>query len=143
VVLDTPFGFQENANEIANRAVAYFRESVGADLGVATYRSARTEDAVTYETMLARVREANYVFAGPGSPSYALEHWRESSVPAVLSSKLREGGGITFASAAALVLGTHTVPVYEIYKVGDPPHWLDGLDLLADAHLRAAVIPHY
>ena len=143
VVLDTPFGFQENANEIANRAVAYFRESVGADLGVATYRSARTEDAVTYETMLARVREANYVFAGPGSPSHALENWRESSVPAVLSAKLRDGGAITFASAAGLVLGTHTVPVYEIYKVGQDPHWLDGLDLLAEAHLRAAVIPHY
>jgi cyanophycinase-like exopeptidase len=143
VVLDTPFGFQENADEIAARAVAYFRESVGAELGVATFRSARAADAVTYETMLARVREANYVFAGPGSPSYALDQWRATSVPAVLAAKLRDGGAITFASAAALVLGTHTVPVYEIYKVGQEPHWLDGLDLLAEAHLRAAVIPHY
>jgi hypothetical protein len=143
VVLDTPFGFQENADEIASRAVNYFRESVGADLGVATYRSHVTDDTVTYETMLTHLRDANYVFAGPGSPSYALEQWRESSVPAVLSSKLRGGGAITFASAAALVLGTHTVPVYEIYKVGQDPHWLDGLDLLADARLRAAVIPHY
>jgi cyanophycinase-like exopeptidase len=143
VVLDTPFGFQENADEIAARAVAYFRESVGAELGVATFRSARAADAVTYETMLARVREANYVFAGPGSPSYALDQWRATSVPAVLAAKLRDGGAITFASAAALVLGTHTVPVYEIYKVGQDPHWLDGLDLLAEAHLRAAVIPHY
>jgi len=93
--------------------------------------------------MLARLREAHYVFAGPGSPSYALEQWRESSVPAVLSAKLRDGGAITFASAAALVLGTHTVPVYEIYKVGQEPHWLDGLDVVAEANLRAAVIPHY
>jgi cyanophycinase-like exopeptidase len=143
VVLDTPFGFQENADEIAAKALAYFRESVGTELSVATYRSHRDDDTVTYESMLARLREANYVFAGPGSPSYALEQWRESSVPAVLSSKLREGGAITFASAAALVLGTHTVPVYEIYKVGQEPHWLDGLDLVADARLRAAVIPHY
>ena len=143
VVLDTPFGFQENADEIAAKAQAYFRESVGAELGVATYRSSQTEDTVTYETMLARLREANYVFAGPGSPSYALEQWRDSSVPAVLGSKLREGGAITFASAAALVLGTHTVPVYEVYKVGQAPHWLDGLDLVAAARLRAAVIPHY
>jgi len=143
VVLDTPFGFQENADEIAAKAQAYFRESVGTELSVATYRSHHSDDTVTYETMLARLREANYVFAGPGSPSYALEQWRESSVPAVLSAKLRDGGAITFASAAALVLGTHTVPVYEIYKVGQPPHWLDGLDLLADARLRATVIPHY
>ena len=143
VVLDTPFGFQENADEIAAKAVAYFRESVGTDLAVATYRSSQTDDTVSYETMLARLREANYVFAGPGSPSYALEQWRDSSVPAILGSKLREGGAITFASAAALVVGTHTVPVYEIYKVGQEPHWLDGLDLLAGAHLRATVIPHY
>jgi cyanophycinase-like exopeptidase len=143
VVLDTPFGFQENADEIAAKAQAYFRESVGTELSVATYRSRRNDDTVTYETMLTRLREANYVFAGPGSPSYALEQWRESSVPTVLGAKLRDGGAITFASAAALVLGTHTVPVYEIYKVGQVPHWLAGLDLVAEARLRATVIPHY
>jgi cyanophycinase-like exopeptidase len=143
VVLDTPFGFQENATEITNRAVAYFRESVGRELGVASYRSARTGDPVTYETMLTRIRDANYVFAGPGSPSYALDQWRDTSVPEVLAAKLRGGGAITFASAAALVLGTHTVPVYEIYKVGQGPHWLDGLNVLAEVGLRAAVIPHY
>jgi hypothetical protein len=40
-------------------------------------------------------------------------------------------------------MGTHAVPVYEIYKVGAPPHWVEGLDLLAETGLRAAVIPHY
>ncbi len=30
VLLDTPFGFQENAREIAGRAVTYFRESLQA-----------------------------------------------------------------------------------------------------------------
>ena len=48
------------------------------------------------------------------------------------------------ASAAALTLGVVTIPVYEIYKVGEDPRWLDGLDLLGTATgLRAAVIPHY
>jgi hypothetical protein len=57
---------------------------------------------------------------------------------------LRDGGAVTFASAAALTLGVRTVPVYEIYKAGSAPHWLDGLDLLGAATgLRAAVIPHY
>src|SRR5437763_8876603 len=142
VVLDTPVGFQENAGEITARAIAYFRESVGRDIGVASYRSRRI-DAVDYEAMLARLREAHYVFAGPGSPSYALEQWRTTLVPEVLTDKLRRGGAVTFASAAALVLGTHTVPVYEVYKVGQDPHWLDGLDVIADARLRAALIPHY
>ena len=48
------------------------------------------------------------------------------------------------ASAAALTLGVVTIPVYEIYKVGEAPSWLPGLDLLAAATgLRAAVVPHY
>ncbi len=50
---------------------------------------------------------------------------------------------MTFASAAALTLGSHTVPVYEIYKVGEEPRWLDGLDLLTPLGLPVAVIPHY
>ena len=47
------------------------------------------------------------------------------------------------ASAAAATAGLAAVPVYEIYKVGAPPHWLAGLDLLAAAGLRVALIPHY
>jgi hypothetical protein len=48
------------------------------------------------------------------------------------------------ASAAALTLGTVTIPVYEIYKVGADPSWLPGLDLLGPATgLQAAVVPHY
>ncbi len=145
VLLDTPFGFQENADDISARAVEYFHKSVGAGLEVASWRSS-DRDALDQETALGRIRAARYVFAGPGSPSYALAQWAGSPVPALLGDKLRAGGpggAITFASAAALTLGVSTVPVYEVYKVGLPPHWLDGLDLIARAGLRAAVIPHF
>ena len=143
VLLDTPVGFQENAEIVATKAVEYFRESVGREVEVATWRSSATGDPVEYETMLARVRAAQYVFAGPGGPSYALKQWAGSLVPDAFAEKLRTGGCITFASAAALTLGRFTVPVYEIYKVGETPHWLEGLDLLAQAGLDVAVIPHY
>jgi hypothetical protein len=33
--------------------------------------------------------------------------------------------------------------VYEVYKVGEEPRWLEGLDLLSITGLRAAVVPHY
>jgi hypothetical protein len=33
--------------------------------------------------------------------------------------------------------------VYEVYKVGEEPRWLEGLDLLSATGLRAAVVPHY
>ena len=138
VFLDTPVGFQENAGEIAERVVEYFAKSVGARIDVASMRS-------SFETTAAldAVRRARYVFSGPGSPTYALAQWAQTAIPDLLREKLRTGGAVTFASAAALTLGCVTVPVYEIYKVGQPAHWLAGLDLLAEMGLNAAVIPHF
>ena len=143
VMLDTPFGFQENADDISAKAVAYFRESVQRDLVVASFRRMEGVDPLAYETMLARLREAAYVFAGPGSPSYAVAQWSASQVPAVLAQKLRTGGCVTFASAAACTLGPYALPVYEIYKAGDRVRWLDGLNLTGEIGLPAVVVPHF
>ncbi len=143
VLLDTPFGFQENADDICARAIAYFKQSVGQPISIASFRSADTATPREYETMIARINDARYVFAGPGSPTYALRQWRESPVPDLLRRKLQDGGCVTFASAAAVSLGVFALPVYEVYKVGEAPSWLEGLDLLRVTGLRAAVIPHY
>jgi cyanophycinase-like exopeptidase len=143
VLLDTPFGFQENAGDISEKTVAYFRDRVGFPISVASFRNRELASALEYETMLARVAEARYVFAGPGSPSYALRQWLGTAVPDLLATKLREGGCVTLASAAAVGLGVCSLAVYEVYKVGEEPRWLDGLDLLGATGLRAAVVPHY
>ncbi|MEZ5228931.1 MAG: hypothetical protein R2710_20385 [Acidimicrobiales bacterium] len=95
------------------------------------------------EAGLAKVRQADWVFAGPGSPTYALRQWRQSSLPSLLADKLERGGTLVFSSAAVLTLGVGTVPVYEIYKVGAEPVWEPGLDLLTPLGLPVAVIPHY
>ena len=142
-ILDTPYGFQENADDLSSRTVRFFEESVGRTVSVATYRS-RDVDPVTTATAVARVREAAYLMAGPGSPSYALRQWAGGPVGGALADRVRQGGILTMASAAALTLGTVTIPVYEIYKVGDDPGWLPGLDLLGTATgLQAAVVPHW
>ena len=142
-ILDTPYGFQENADELSARTVEFFATTVGRPVSVASYRS-RDVDAVGAATALARIREARYLMAGPGSPSYALRQWAGGPIPAALADRLARGGILTMASAAALTLGVVTIPVYEIYKVGEDPRWLDGLDLLGVATgLRAAVVPHY
>jgi len=141
-MLDTPFGFQENAAEIAARALTYFRENVQRELSVASWRGEPWAAPGDYETMLARVRSAAYVFSGPGSPSYALRHWRGSALPSLLADKLVSGGCVVFASAAAATLGVLALPVYEIYKVGADPYWEEGLDLLATCGINAVVVPH-
>ncbi|MEY4170055.1 MAG: hypothetical protein RLZ94_1128, partial [Actinomycetota bacterium] len=142
-VLDTPFGFQANADDLTDKIAEYFRDSVGADLGVASWRR-RDEPAAARERALARVGRSGWAFAGPGSPSYALRQWIDTPMPTGLAEIVHRGGTLVMGSAAAVTLGSHSLPVYEIYKVGEEPRWLTGLDLLGTlTGLNAAVIPHY
>ena len=143
LLLDTPFGFQTNAAEIASRAVTYFRDSVGSTIEVAGLRRSSDLEGPGGDAIIAKLAGAPLVFAGPGSPTYALRQWQGTLVPGVLAEKLALGGALTFASAAALTLGIVTVPVYEVYKVGEDPRWVPGLDLLSAIGLRVALIPHY
>ncbi len=142
VMLDTPFAFQMNRDELVTRTRSYFAQSVGRDVEVAAWSG--TEDTAQQEKSLALLDRAAWAFAGPGSPTYALRHWRGTPVPAALAGVVRRGGTVVLGSAAAVTLGSHAVPVYEIYKVGAEPEWVDGLDLLGElTGIRAAVIPHY
>lgn len=127
VLLDTPYAFQENVADISSRARRYFARSVG----------------LTVEVR-AEIGEADWVFSGPGSPTFALDRWTATPVAGALRARVRTGGGVTvLASAAACTAGIAAIPVYEIYKVGAEPHWRDGLDLLGPLGVRAVVIPHY
>jgi hypothetical protein len=146
-LLDTPYGFQENAPELAARAVEYFKTSVTVDINVAGLERLHdthiAADPVQVERGLRALDNAEYIFSGPGSPTYALRHWAGTRVAEIVRHKLTNGGIVTFASAAALTLGKATVPVYEIYKVGQDVQRLDGLDILSTIGINAAVIPHY
>jgi hypothetical protein len=143
VVLDTPYGFQENAPELALRAVEYFDVSVNTAITPLGLTRMIGADALAVQQGLSTLTDADYVFAGPGSPTYALRQWKNTQVSHILHEKLQRGGIVTFASAAALTLGTRTVPVYEIYKCGEEPYWLEGLNLLGEFGIPAVVIPHY
>jgi len=143
VLLDTPYGFQENATELATKAVDYFQTSINLELEVAGLTEIIGADSLAVERGLQKVADADYVFAGPGSPTYALRQWSGTPLAGLLNKKLRDGGIVTFASAAALTLGRFTLPVYEIYKVGEDPRWLDGLNILGNIGINVALIPHY
>ena len=143
VFLDTPFGFQENADELSTKTLDYFRVSLNRPMAVAGLQRVETTSTIEREAAFTRIRQAQFVFAGPGSPTYALRQWGGTPIPDLLAEKLRSGGAVTFSSAAALTLGVATVPVYEVYKSGEDPFWLDGLDILSEIDLHVAVIPHY
>jgi len=146
VVLDTPYGFQENADELSARTVEYFAHHIGHAVEVVSLRDAGTTGAVALEVAAARVADAAWVFAGPGSPSYLARQWLATSLPDALRARLLDAtrsSATVFASAAACTVGRLAIPVYELYKVGEAPHWREGLDLLRPLGLDAIVVPHF
>ncbi len=143
VSLDTAYGFQANVPQMTEKILEYFATSLRLDVKPLHFTSYEYSTDVQRAAFRQEIRAANYVFAGPGSPSYAVHQWTPLNVADDFRGTLQSGGVLCFASAAALTLGSLTVPVYEIYKVGTNAHWLPGLDVLSVAGIRGAVIPHY
>lgn len=143
VMLDTPFGFQANADDLTGKVQEYFADAVGQPIEAARWRR-RDEPAAVHERSVDVIGRSRYAFAGPGSPTYALSQWRDTPIPEALADVVGRGGTVVLGSAAAVTAGSWSVPVYEIYKVGEEPHWVPGLDLLGTLlGLDVAVIPHF
>lgn len=143
VFLDTPAGFQLNADLLSQKAVGYFHDRIQQSLRVVSFKS---RDGVTlYEAEQAfhELREANFVLIGPGSPTYAVRNWDQTPVPEILTGCVAKGGCLVAASAAALTVGHFTLPVYEIYKVGQDLHWEEGLQILGHFGFNLVVVPHW
>ena len=134
--LDTPYGFQENADELTEKIRKYFEVNVGFPIEDVRLRNPQDKG-------VAEISNSDWVFSGPGSPTYALRVWKTTGADQSLRDLLNRGS-IVMASAAAMTTGAKVMPVYEMYKVGLDPHWLDGINLLEEATgIKAAVIAHY
>jgi cyanophycinase-like exopeptidase len=128
--LNTPYGFQENIDELSAKIEKYFEVNVGTKI-------------TTSSDPLTDIASAGWVFAGPGSPTYTLRKWRDAGIDKALID-LTSRGSLVLASAAAMSVGAKVMPVYEMYKVGEDPYWVDGLNILeAATGIKAAVIAHY
>ena len=143
VFLDTPAGFQLNADQISAGAIEYFRKKVGHPMTVASFKSKGGLTAFESEKTFLTLKQADFVLVGPGSPTYAVRQWEGSPLPDIISRRIEEGACFVAASAAALTAGRYTLPVYEIYKVGEPPRWVDGINVLGRFGLNVAVMPHW
>ncbi|MCC7104250.1 MAG: cysteinyl-tRNA synthetase [Chloroflexi bacterium] len=146
-VIETPAGFQPNSAILAEKVCAFFEHSLqnfkphmftiparrrgGGALG--------TDDPSVAEP----ISRADYIFAGAGSPTYAVRHLADSLVWRLTRERLRAGATLALASAMALAVSAQTLPVYEIYKVGTDLHWTPGLNLLAEYGLDLTIVPHW
>ena len=138
-LLDTPFGFQENHTILSDKIIRYFSEKVNLKIDSINF----PDDNSHNKNIDKNIINSDFIFSGPGSPTYALKIWKKYGIDSLLASKINTGGIIAFSSAAALTFGSHVIPVYEIYKVGEKPKLIPGLNLLNFLHKETLVVPHF
>ena len=97
-LIDTPFGFQENADVLVDKLKLFFKKSVRIDIKLASLRTQDSIDSVDYFEMLEELKNSNFIFSGPGSPSYASKTWINSEIPLIISNHLRNGKYAVFSS---------------------------------------------
>lgn len=146
-VIETPAGFQPNTNVLAQDVKAFFEHSLQNFKPQVTIVPARHRGDGPHGTdeasLLGGLEGASYVFAGAGSPTYAVRHLASSRLWHAVADRLEAGATLALASAMALAVSTHTLPVYEIYKVGADLAWTPGLDLFGSLGMDLAIVPHW
>lgn len=145
-ILDTPAGFQPNAGLVAEKIKEFFERHLQnfaprVEIVAARRRGGEydPDDPAQVEPLL----HADYLFAGPGSPTYAARHLAGTLALRHLVARHQQGATLSLASAAAIASGSHLLPVYEIFKAGADLHWQPGLDLFRPYGLDLAVVTHW
>jgi len=145
-VLETPAGFELNSAQVAGRVADFLRQRLQnyrPEVTVVPARKRGTPFSPDEPGIVAPLLEANVIFLGPGSPTYAARQLKDSLAWQVLVARHRLGAAIVLASAAAIAASTHALPVYEIYKVGEDLHWHEGLNLLGPYGLPLVFVTHW
>lgn len=145
-VLETPAGFEANAGRVAGRVSDFLVTRLQNDhprLSQVAARKKGTPNSPDAPEVVAPLYESNLIFLGPGSPTYTVRQLQDSLAWHILQARHRLGASLVFASAATIASGSPALPVYEIFKVGEDPHWKPGLDFWAPFGLALVVIPHW
>jgi hypothetical protein len=145
-VLETPAGFQPNSALVAQEMAEFLEhhlQNYRPQVAVIPARRRGTPYSPDNPQVVARLLQANYIFWGPGSPTYAVRQLRGTLAWDLMVARHRLGAAMIIASAAAIASGTFTLPVYEIYKVGEDLHWVQGLDFFGAYGLSLAIVSHW
>ena len=145
-LMETPAGFELNATQVVGRVGDFMMTRLQNYKPVVDIVPARKKNSAFSPDdpeIIKPLLYANIIFMGPGSPTYAIRHLQDTLAWNVIRARHRLGATLIFASAATISIGAHALPVYEIYKVGQDVHVVDGLNLFADFGLHISFIPHW
>lgn len=145
-LMETPAGFELNSAQVVGRVGDFMKTRLQNYKPVVDVIPARKKNSAYSPDdpeIVKPLLYANMIFMGPGSPTYAIRNLQGTLTWDVIRARHRLGATLIFASAATISVGAHALPVYEIYKVGQDVHAVDGLNLFSDFGLHVSFIPHW
>ena len=145
-LLETPAGFELNSSQVVGKVGEFMKTRLQNYKPIVDVVSARKKNSAFSPDdpeIVKPLLYANMIFMGPGSPTYAIRNLQGTLAWDVIRARHRLGATLIFASAATISIGAHALPVYEIYKVGQDVHAVDGLNLFGDFGLHISFIPHW
>lgn len=145
-LLETPAGFELNSDTVIGRVAEFLShrlQNYQPQIGIVPARKRGTQFSPDDPQIAAPLLEADVIFLGPGSPTYAVRQLRDSVTWHYLLARHRLGATIALASAAVIAISALALPVYEIYKVGEELHWKEGLDFFGAYELPLIFVPHW
>jgi hypothetical protein len=145
-LMETPAGFELNSAQVVGRVGDFMKTRLQNYKPIVDAIPSRKKDSAFSPDdpeIIKPLLYANMIFMGPGSPTYAIRQLKDTLTWDVIRARHRLGATLIFASAATISVGAHALPVYEIYKVGEDVHRVDGLNLFSDFGLHVSFIPHW
>jgi hypothetical protein len=145
-VLETPAGFELNSATVAGRVADFLKtrlSNYSPRVDVIPARKRNSPFSPDDPEILKPLLDANFIFMGPGSPTYAVRQLQGSLAWDIIRARHRMGATLVFASAATISVGAWVLPVYEIYKVGQDVHNLPGLNIFSEFGVPLSFIPHW
>jgi len=145
-LMETPAGFELNSAQVVGKVGDFMKTRLQNYKPVVDVIPARKKNSAYSPDdpqIVKPLLYANIIFMGPGSPTYAIRNLKDTLTWDVIRARHRLGATLIFASAATISIGAHALPVYEIYKVGQDVHIVDGLNLFSDFGLHVSFIPHW
>jgi len=142
-LITTPAGFQPNVARVYGEIAEFFERSLANFHPKVSIVYANDRNDANNKEIIKPILEADYIFTGPGSPTYAASHLSDTLLINYIKKRVQEGASLSLASAAAIAFSKYCLPVYEIYKVGSILYWEKGLDFYSEVHNELTVIPHF
>jgi len=145
-LMETPAGFELNSAQVVGRVGEFMTARLQNYKPIVDIIPARKKGSAFSPDdpkVLKPLLYANLIFMGPGSPTYAIRQLKDTLAWDVIRARHRLGAALIFASAATISVGAHALPVYEVYKVGQDIHVVDGLNFFADFGSQLSFIPHW